>query len=173
MIVRPGRHEDVEHILDLGAQMHEEGAYAFLPFDREKVRQLILEMIGDPETQCVLVAEEGGRPVGGLLGYLDGYFFCDEKLACDLVLFIERPHRGGTAAARLIRAFRQWATERGARELCLAISTGVEADRIGRLYERMGLRRVGGVYKQRLSSATSPDSSWPRRRAARPSLPGS
>ena len=67
-----------------------------------------------------------------------------------MVLFVDPAYRHGLAAMRLVRGFREWALERGARELCLAISTNVNADDTGRFYERLGFTRVGGVYKQRL-----------------------
>jgi GNAT superfamily N-acetyltransferase len=83
-------------------------------------------------------------------GFLSDYFFCNETIASDNLLFVDRQHRGTLAAVRLLRAFRKWAAARGARELCLGISTVVDAERIGKLYERMGLSRVGAIYKQRL-----------------------
>jgi GNAT superfamily N-acetyltransferase len=109
--------------------------------------------VDDSETQCGLVAEEDGRVVGMLGGYLTDYFFCDETVACDMALFVEKDYRLGTAAVRLIQAFRDWARARGAREVCLAVSTAVNIDVTGRFYEKMGFARVGAVYKQRLDSS--------------------
>jgi GNAT superfamily N-acetyltransferase len=148
--VRRGRAEDAEALIGLGYQMHQEGAYAFLPFDREKVRRFILQGLEHPENSCVLVAEEAGAVVGMLGGYLSDYFFCDERIACDAVFFVEPGHRTGVAAVKLVEAFREWALEHKARELCMAVSSGENADRAARFYIRMGLSPVGGVYKQRL-----------------------
>ncbi|MGH9900492.1 MAG: GNAT family N-acetyltransferase [Pyrinomonadaceae bacterium] len=151
MHVRPATHRDVDELLAMGARMHAEGAYSFLPFDREKVRLLMISYIDNPETQCGLVAEEGDALVGMFAGYLTDYFFCDEKIACDMILFVERERRGGTAAVKLIRAFREWARERGASEICLGVSTKIDTERTGKFYERMGLTNVGALYKQRLA----------------------
>lgn len=152
MIVRTVRREDIGALVEMGRRMHEEGAYNFLPFDAEKVEQLMAGIIEQPESWCGLVAENGGVPVGMLGGYLTDYFFCNEKLACDVILFVEREWRGSSAAARLVRAFRDWAAARGARELCLSVSTNVDADAIGRFYRGMGFTQVGGVYKLRLGN---------------------
>jgi GNAT superfamily N-acetyltransferase len=151
MIIRAVQEADVLSVVELGARMHAESAYAFLPYDGEKVRRLIATYLHNTETQCGLVAEEGGVVVGMLGGYLADYFFCDERAACDLVLFVDARYRGGAAALRLVRAFREWAAARGARELCLATSTQVRAERTGKFYERLGLAQVGGIFKQRLS----------------------
>ncbi len=152
MIVRTVRREDIGALVEMGRRMHEEGAYNFLPFDAEKVERLMAGIIEQPESWCGLVAENGGVPVGMLGGYLTDYFFCNEKLACDVILFVEREWRGSSAAARLVRAFRDWAAARGARELCLSVSTNVDADAIGRFYRGMGFTQVGGVYKLRLGN---------------------
>jgi len=142
----------------MGARMHAESAYSFLPYDCDKVRRLILSYLEDAETRCGLVLEEDGRPVGMLAGYMTDYFFCDEKVACDYLVFIDRRYRGGTGAARLIHGFRRWAEARGARELCLGISTGVDRVAIGRFYEKLGFRRVGGVFKLRLGGIEARES---------------
>jgi GNAT superfamily N-acetyltransferase len=150
LLVRPAAHGDVGAIVAMGARMHAESAYSFLPYDAEKVRRCVLEHIAHPETLCAFVAVDGGAPVGMMGGYISEYFFCGEKIASDMVVYVEPGRRGTLAAARLIGAFREWAAARGAREICLGISTGREPARTGRFYERLGLRPVGGVYKQRL-----------------------
>jgi GNAT superfamily N-acetyltransferase len=155
--VRCANEEDVPALVELGFQMHQEGAYAFLPFDREKVRRFILNALERPDSNCVLVAEEEGLVIGMLGGYVSDYFFCDERLACDTAFFVQPGHRSGVAAAKLVRAFRDWAVTQGAREVCLAISSGTRTERVGRFYEHLGLRSVGGVYKQRLGEASAGD----------------
>jgi GNAT superfamily N-acetyltransferase len=150
MLIRPAREEDIDALVEMGARMHAEGYYSFLRYDREKVRRLMRSCIDDIENQCGFVAEHGNVIVGMLGGYLTDYFFCDERLACDWILFVDREWRGSSAAARLIKAFRNWASGRAAQEICLGVSTNVDTERVGRFYEKMGLTRVGGVYKQRL-----------------------
>ena len=150
MIIRLPKYEDVDQLIEMGARMHAESAYAFLPYDREKVRRLIVSCIEDPETQCGVVAEEDYILVGMIGGYLADYFFCDEMVACDILLFIDQKYRGGFTAARLIRGFEKWAVARGAREVCLGVSTNINIESTGKFYERMGFTRVGGVYKRRL-----------------------
>ena len=150
MIVRSAIPEDIERVLELGRQMHLEGAYAFLPFDRDKVTNLLNEYMDHPQTRFLMVAERDDIVVGMLAGFLSDYFFCEEKIACDTILYVERKYRGGSAAGRLIKAFSRWAKERDARELCLGISTAVDTERIGQFYRLLGFEQMGGVYKQRL-----------------------
>ena len=154
MLIRAAKYDDIELLIEMGERMHKEGAYAFLPFDREKVRRFIISYIDDHEIQCGLVAEEGGVVVGMFAGYVTDYFFCDAKVACDMILYVDREHRGSSAATRLIRAFRDWASERGAREICLGVSTNIHPETTGHFYEKMGLSHSGALYKQRLEQDT-------------------
>lgn len=148
--IRSANIEDVDWLVELGAQMHAESAYGFLPYDQEKVRRMITSYIDDPSTYCVLAAEHEQSIVGMLCGYLIDYFFCEEIVASDVAIYVDSGFRGSSAAPRLIRAFREWAVARGAREVCLGVSTGFEVERTGAFYERLGFTRVGGIYKQRL-----------------------
>jgi len=152
MVIRPPGYTDVAALLELGAQLHQESAYAFLPYDRDKVRGLIIAYIEDRDTRCGLVAEHAGAIIGMIGGCLIDYYFCNETLVSDEVFFLTPARRGGLTAMRLIRGLRQWAKDRGARELCLAVSTGIRVEATGMFYERLGFTRVGGVYKQRLSA---------------------
>jgi GNAT superfamily N-acetyltransferase len=150
MIVRPCAREDIDRVVELGRRLHAESALAFLPYEVENVRSLVIKIIEHPETYCGLVAEHGEALVGMLGGYLTDYFFCNEKLACDLALFVEPEHRGSSAAARLIQGFRQWAEAGGAREICLGVSTNIGTAGIDRFYRSLGFTPVGGLYKLRL-----------------------
>jgi GNAT superfamily N-acetyltransferase len=152
MIIRTPTYADIEVLLDLGAKLHQESAYAFLPYDRDKVRGLIINYIEDNDTRCGLVAESDGSIIGMIGGYLIDYYFCNETLVNDEVLFVKPDHRGGMTAVRLIDRLRQWAKDRGARELCLGISTNVRIEATGKLYERLGFTHVGGIYKMNLNN---------------------
>ncbi len=152
MVIRAPLVGDIEALIELGAEMHQESAYAFLPYDRGQVRALIIQYIEDRTTRCGLVAETDGTLIGMIGGAAMDYYFCHEILVADEVLFVRRDRRGSMAAARLIRGLQEWATRCGARELCLSVSTNVHHDATGRLYERLGFTKVGGIFKKRLIS---------------------
>lgn len=147
MGIRRANPADIADILALGRKMHAESWYAYLPFDEQKVLAAIeLVMRGG----FLAVYEVDGVIAGGMAGILTEFWFSREQMATDLALFIEPGRRGGIAASRLVQAFIVWARDAGAQEVSLAISTGVRAQETGDLFEAMGLRRVGGVYKARL-----------------------
>ena len=150
MVIRVLLQEDIDALTELGSEMHQESDYAFLPYDRGRVRTLILQYIEDRTTRCGLVAEDDQTLIGMIGGVLIEYYFCEETLVADEVLFVKRERRGSMAALRLIRGLQEWAVRRGARELCLSVSTNVHSETTGRFYERLGFAHVGGIFKKRL-----------------------
>ncbi len=149
--VRRAAPADIERLAELGTRMHGEGAFAFLPFDLAKVRRFAADYCGAAPNRCGLVAERGGRIIGMFAGHLSEYFFCREKIACDMLLYVEPEARGSSAAARLVAAFRAWARAQGAREICLATSNNIEPEVTGRFYQTLGFTRTGSIYKERIS----------------------
>ncbi|HEY4117563.1 MAG TPA: GNAT family N-acetyltransferase [Byssovorax sp.] len=143
---------DVHAVVALARRMHAEGAYAFLPFDATKVAASVVASAALADRYAA-IAVRGGVIVGFLGGALTTYPFCNERLAHDVGFYVAPEARASSAAVRLIQAFRAWAVEQGAREVSLGVSSGVEVDRIERLYTRLGFRRMGGVYRERLGAA--------------------
>jgi len=130
--------------------MHAESASAGIPLDEAKVEARLREALRRPGDNCLLVAMRGDTVAGLLLGVCVAYFFSQARLAHDLILYVAPEYRGGRAAVELIRAFRAWSLDRGAAEFCIAPSTGVRPAQTERLMERLGLRRAGSIFKERL-----------------------
>jgi GNAT superfamily N-acetyltransferase len=149
-MIRPARQDDLPQLLELGRRMHQESVYRDFEFCERRLTSYLAMVLDTPGRYCLHVAEREGRIVGFLAGYLEPFLFGRETVAHDTAFFVDRSQRGTTTAKRLIDAFRGWARERGARELCLGVSSGIEPERVGAFYERLGLSRAGAIYKQRL-----------------------
>jgi GNAT superfamily N-acetyltransferase len=134
-------------IVRLAQRMHAESAFRDLPLVVAKVAATVNRCLTQPDTHFGMVAELDGEVIGFLGGALGTYPFCNEILAHDLGFYVASESRRSTAAVRLLRAFFAWAKEKGAREVQLGVSSGVDVDRIGAFYERLGLRRMGGIYR--------------------------
>lgn len=134
--------QDIDSLLSLGFAMHAESPrfrrYAFLP---ERLRDNIAMVIG-MELGFAQVAEQDGLIVGGMVAFAVPHFACDLLQACDLGIFIDEKHRGGTLAARLVRAYLKWADSVGA-EPTIGINTGVHPQRTAQLLEALGAKQSG------------------------------
>lgn len=149
-MIREATVEDIPRLLELGEQMHDESRFARLQFAPEKVEALLRVMLYDREQYCAFVAQHSDRVIGGLLGLCVERYFSHARVAQDLAIFIEPGKRGGVAAIGLIRAFRKWARERDAIDLEIAVNTGVQPLRTGRLLQACGMEPIATLYTQEL-----------------------
>lgn len=139
---------DIPVMIELGAEMHEESAFRRLDYDRDICFDLGVRYLSDPENHFSYCAYEGEELVGMFMGYLTPYYFGKDLLASDILWYVKRDRRGSMMGIRLLKAFRSWAKERGAKEVCIGVSTAVDVDRTHKLLSCMGFEHVGGTFKE-------------------------
>lgn len=142
-MIRLARESDVQRMVELGARMHAESKFRAYSFDPSKLAGTIRELLA---SGIALVAEVDGLVVGGFLGHLVPHYFGHDLAAYDLALFLAPEHRAGTVAMRLIKAYIAEAKKKGAAEVAIANSTGVQKERIARLFESAGFSHDGYVF---------------------------
>ncbi len=150
MLVRLGREEDITAMLDLGIVMHRESGYRDYPLSIDKLHSVLLYAITSPDGLCITAVSETGEVVGGFIGGFNEHWFGHTRVAYDLALFLHPDHRGGSAGVRLLKKAFEVAKERGAVDMIVSNSTGYETERVEKLYEFVGMTRLGGVYQKRL-----------------------
>ena len=135
--IRQGDVDDIVALVELGREMHAEApTFNKMDYDPKKLIQL---GIGLSEQGGMFLAEKDDNEIIGMfLGVVMPYYFGNNLMANDLCFFVKKEHRGSTAAPRLIKAFEKWAWANGATALRFGISTGVEAKRTLKLYEKLG-----------------------------------
>ena len=139
---------DIDPMIELGAQMHAESAYRDLNYSREKCEALCIKYILNPKWFFGYCAYEGDELIGMIMGHLVPYYFGNDLLANDILWYVRKDRRGSMVGIRLLNAFRDWAKERGASEICIGVSTALDLDRTHKLLSRMGFTHVGGTFKE-------------------------
>lgn len=142
--------QDIVHCVHLGKLMHEESSYSFLSYHPVKVANLLKFSI-ENENYFAMVAENDRTIVGVMLGHVTPYYFSDDLIAQDLVVFVKKEHRGSFAGVSLINKFCDWADSKGCKETLMGITAGIETDRLKKLYEKLGFEQAGIVMKRRKS----------------------
>ena len=142
--------EDVEQMVELGAKMHKEGAYNFLPYSKVKTRELG-KKFKDWQYGNMWVAESDGKIIGMYIAFITEYFFCYEKICQDFLLYVDPKYRNNSKIAiKLIKMAEEWAKEKGAKEFCPASSMALSSDKVEKLYNFMKFETVGHLFKKRL-----------------------
>lgn len=144
-MIRRAQHADIPEIIRLSETMHMESRYRALPYNGAKFAGLLRGLI-DTDSGLVVVAEKDGGLIGAIAGMVTDHFFADAKIAYEFGLYVEPAQRGTLAGYRLAKAYIDWATEQGADQIDMGITTGIAEERTGKMYERLGLKHVGIIF---------------------------
>ena len=144
--------EDVEEMIALGAVMHREGAYAYLPYIPEKLRQLDRDIrAGNRTLGNGWVAKTNDKIIAMYVVYLTEYFFCHEKSGSDYFLYVSPEYRNRypMLAPKLIKRAEKWAEANGCRDFTPATSVMI-SPKVSRVYEFLRYDVVGNLFKKKL-----------------------
>src|SRR5262249_54830370 len=107
------------------------------------------EMIESPEG--VVFVADIGRPVGCLMGRTHEWIFSREKVAAELLSWVDPEYRGTTIACDLQQTFNEWAVSLGADILQMSMAVTDQAPLIDRYYRRQGFKHTESHYLKRLT----------------------
>ena len=147
--VRPATMEpqDLAQLIAMGAEMHQTSNFQDMRFDRRQFAEFVVELIAGADHQ-VFLAERVGRIVGALLASVVKSYIGPDLVAHEHALFVRPEGRGSVAALRLLHAYRDWATERGARRISAGNSAGMDDEKYVKLLSHAGFQRAGSITYQ-------------------------
>tara|TARA_Y100001973_G_scaffold101062_1_gene163377 strand:+ start:162 stop:620 length:459 start_codon:yes stop_codon:yes gene_type:complete len=140
VIIRQADFEDCETVAQLGAQFVSKLKMPRVnAVDAAKLEAAFQAVHANPDG-VVLVAELDGAVVGFLGGVAVPLWFDPlDRSATELAWWVDPKHRGGSTAARLVRAFEDWAKDRGVARVVLSdVEFEDAAQPAGALIERLG-----------------------------------
>lgn len=140
--IRRARANDRTAIFGLMEDSHREATFPMPAIDRDRC---MAHIDGCVSQGFAAVAVAGEFVVGALLGAETGFWFSREKRVSDVFTYVLPAHRKSGIGLALYRSFRDWAHERGAK-IMLGQLTGVEPERMEKLFDRFGLKKMGSTY---------------------------
>jgi GNAT superfamily N-acetyltransferase len=93
----------------------------------------------------VLVAVEDGKVVGTMIMSYEAPYWSEEKVLRDLCTYVDAPYRNSTHGRDLLKTARDYAILKEV-PLVQTIFTGEDVERKCKLYQRLGFRKMGGVF---------------------------
>lgn len=136
---------DLPQVYALAERAYLEARYNRHPLRKEKFARLAELAENQPDSVVLLVAENGGKLVGFMCGIVTEHYFADMVYATNLALYVTPEARGSHACLNLLRLFEQEARARGASEIMLGVTSGVQQERTARLYNALGYETVGAL----------------------------
>lgn len=148
-MIRAATHDDIPRLVELGQLLHDSSSYAGSGIKPEKIADLLGQLIDG--LGVVFAAEVDGEVVGGFAGAITEQWFSDDLIAFDYSLFIEPSKRQGLTALKLVLAFQNWAKAKGAKEIRMGITTGMNVEGTSRLYRHLGFEYVGPLFRMEIN----------------------
>lgn len=141
---------DMDDIVELARELLSQSVYANIKPDEEKFKRLVAGMMGINTGAVLLVVDDEDKPQGFLLGVIDELFFSRKRQATDLAVYVRDGHRH--LAPQLFKAFIEWASSKArVEQITLGVSSGIgDPNRVGKMYESLGLAQVGGIFVKKV-----------------------
>jgi GNAT superfamily N-acetyltransferase len=144
-------YDDIPEIVALGSLNHEESRFRDIPYDNRTCVQNAIMRLQTPEDSFMMVAKHEGEIVGYLIGGKFPYIFNNNAYyAADELIYVDPAFRGKLVAKRLISYFTDWARRNGCSEVAIGTITEIATERTKKLYERVGLKEVGSLFRNLL-----------------------
>ena len=134
VVIREPRVEDFPEINALGSWFQQSSAYSECGWSETKIMVFILQAAESESDVYMRVVEKDGSVIGVFLGHVTEYFFSDQKIGQELVM--------------LLRGFCEFAADRGAREVCVGITSGIAGPGYKKLLNRLGFKDSGVITKR-------------------------
>lgn len=139
--VRAATSADVPSIVAMGERFVEAEYAAYLRLDGVSIAAYAQYLIGGGGV--VFIAERDMEPVGMMALTTYQQPMSGERVASEVVWWMDEDARGGLAALRFVKAAKQWAREQGATRLDMV----APSDRLCRFYEQIGMSKVETHYQ--------------------------
>ena len=147
-MIRPAETRDLNAIITLAKEMHQEGLYKDIPFNSEVFIRTVSHCMRDG---FAWVGEKDGVVVCGMLATIGEYFFSKAKITTDLGLFVSKDHRKSRLALLLLKEYVSWGKNMGASEITMGSTNGHQGTGLKKFLENsLGFEYVGEIYKLRI-----------------------
>lgn len=134
-MIRRAIETDLPALLEMGRKFHGYAQVHEIPFDAPSFRQTIEHGLQD-ERQAYFVADSDGLITGMTAGLVYPSYFNHKVLTGQELFWWSE----GSEGRALYRALEQWAREHGCLAFTMIALGNGNAERMGRVYERMGYR---------------------------------
>lgn len=139
--------EDALELVELGRTFHKESRFSKGPYNEEAIWKLLKTVVKNPETFYISFYRNiDNKIVGFILGQLTEEFFTGTLLAKDLSMFVDKEHRGSFIFVKLLKAFENWAKDKGAQKMMLFHATGIGSEKASSLFTRLGYAQYGFIF---------------------------
>ena len=111
-----------------------------------KINSLIHDFVYADTREKILILANDPEPIGLIAGLKTEILFSDDKLASELMWWVNPSHRTTKAGSELLEAFEFWAVKVGCSAIQMSTVQTEHAERLDKVYNRKGYTLVERGY---------------------------
>jgi RimJ/RimL family protein N-acetyltransferase len=145
--LRLANNNDIRDLNRFARKFFEHSPYAREHFDRDKVEAVIRSLVNaDRTSSTVIVCESEGRVIGVIAGTATTILFNNDKVASEIMWWVEPEHRRSRAGMDLLMAFEAWADYAGCEKVQMIALDNDYSRALDTLYRRKNYVRTEQAY---------------------------
>jgi len=145
VIIREATEDDTLDCLVLFKSFHKESKQPF-KFDTARTLETFQTSVNSESAIRFFVAELNGEIVGFVSAIVYQHLFSKDKTADELAWYVDKEHRGGSAALRLLKTYEEWAIGQGVR--CVTMSHIEDLADLSRMYNKLGYKKIEATFQK-------------------------
>jgi hypothetical protein len=145
--------DDFDQVKRMALNFYRASPYSNIKIDDGTVDDTIRTLIlNSGAERTVILSLHNDNPVGIIAGTVQPFLFNKDRVASELMWWMDEEHRKGRKSLQLLNAFEYWAKSVAKCDMIL-LSTidSLQSDRIGRVYEKRGYRPAENNYYLRVT----------------------
>jgi GNAT superfamily N-acetyltransferase len=125
--------------------------YNTLPLDENKRDQLIHGLMNANLSEAtVIVYEANGQPIGCIAGQVSTILFNNNRVASEVMWWVDPEHRKSKAGMKLLKAFESWAVYAKCDVIHMVCLAEEHGDVLDKLYTRLGYKQTERHYMKEI-----------------------
>ena len=137
----------------MALSFYEASPYSHVPIIHGVVDGTIDKLLlGEHTDSTVILSLSDGRPVGMIAGTVQPFLFNNDRVATEIVWWMDEDFRKGRKSFQLLNAFEYWAKNVAKCDtILMSTLNSLQSDRIGKLYEKRGYKPAENNYYLRVN----------------------
>lgn len=133
--------DDFFDIRDMLEKFSQASPYKEITLDVQKMESIIEKILGGDKSEAlILLYIVNERPVGLLVGMKTEMNLNYDKIAHELIWWVEPQYRGGRAGIELFKAFEFWAKKVGCKLVQMSLVETEDAPKVQKIYSKFGYK---------------------------------
>jgi hypothetical protein len=129
-------HKDEPFVTQMALKFYAESPYRGIPIDNKKVTNVIEHLMGSDLCLVLLLVSDRDEPVGMIAGHVNEMIFSTDRMASEVVWWVDPEYRGTKHSLSLLDGFEYWAFKSGCKYVQMSSLGGPKSGVLDRLYSK-------------------------------------